>query len=919
MPGNAAMTIFIGGDNSDFLRKWDQTQKALKKGLGADAFSAANKALGALTGIVAGITAMGSAAIKMSGDMKAGQAAFSGLLGSATEAQTFLGELHDMAKNSPFAFPELTDAAKKMLSLGFAAEDVVPIIQTVGNAAALLGTGAEGIDAVTQALGAMLDKGTATTRDMRALVAQGIPAWHLLAEAIGVSVPQAMDQVNKGTISSTTAINAILTGMQEKYKGGMETMANEMPGLFTRMTESTVVAMKAVGTSLADALNVKEKMQGTVAFLDQFANYIKSNGINEALKELIPKETSLAVFTLAGALVGAAIPAMISFGISVWTALAPLLPFIAAGVALGAVAWVIWQAWEPLGDLFSATNARIVADSQRAWFNIKAIFFEGIQAILQAMVPLANIIGGSFQAQISNWMTSVSASIEQANSDIITATQAGVDAHARGEQAMTALTNSFKNSANVIGNTANKVQAAFTGLHGPDAGVLEKADKKLAAEAQRVSDQIANEWAQLTQRKIVAVDMWYEHERRKLDESAAYNENYDRDLDRLNQTYSQKRLKALADEAQQNMSIQRQIADMANKGAVLSVSIGLTGSTAKENDILQSAKDQITQIEREYQDLAVKWQGMNDQEKEITRNSLNERGILYKENADGTISLEDQAAKMRVLINKKADNDIWQYRNSGEAAQADLDAARRMGDIATYQSLLDSEKGMFLTDLQGRQQYIDAYYDAWKTTHKTSIEWMVEATNGLTSSVQSFFADALGGTKGWGDAWKSLGNSIKQVFANMAAEYIAATLKQAILGKVVLESVTSASVAAGVETAAAWAAAAAAVSLATFGANSVPAMAGMTATYALSYALSTPKLAAGGIATGPTLAMIGEGRHDEAVLPLDPRVFEKMGLTSNGKEVIVNNNNYGNINTKFDLDEWNEAQGMAVRNAIFAT
>jgi hypothetical protein len=41
-----------------------------------------------------------------------------------------------------------------------------------------------------------------------------------------------------------------------------------------------------------------------------------------------------------------------------------------------------------------------------------------------------------------------------------------------------------------------------------------------------------------------------------------------------------------------------------------------------------------------------------------------------------------------------------------------------------------------------------------------------------------------------------------------------------------------------------------------------------------------PGLAEGGITTGPTLAQIGEGKYQEAVLPLNKRAFEKAGLTS---------------------------------------
>ena len=33
------MTIFIGGDNSDFLKKWESTKRALRKGLGSEAMA----------------------------------------------------------------------------------------------------------------------------------------------------------------------------------------------------------------------------------------------------------------------------------------------------------------------------------------------------------------------------------------------------------------------------------------------------------------------------------------------------------------------------------------------------------------------------------------------------------------------------------------------------------------------------------------------------------------------------------------------------------------------------------------------------------------------------------------------------------------------------------------------------------------
>ena len=79
-------------------------------------------------------------------------------------------------------------------------------------------------------------------------------------------------------------------------------------------------------------------------------------------------------------------------------------------------------------------------------------------------------------------------------------------------------------------------------------------------------------------------------------------------------------------------------------------------------------------------------------------------------------------------------------------------------------------------------------------------------------------------------------------------------------------------------------------------------MAGISATHALSAALSIPKLADGGLATGPTLAMIGEGRNREVVLPLSDKVFKGIaeGINGAGEKSGATINVYGDINSASD-------------------
>lgn len=69
---------------------------------------------------------------------------------------------------------------------------------------------------------------------------------------------------------------------------------------------------------------------------------------------------------------------------------------------------------------------------------------------------------------------------------------------------------------------------------------------------------------------------------------------------------------------------------------------------------------------------------------------------------------------------------------------------------------------------------------------------------------------------------------------------------------------------------------------------------------------SLPGMAKGGVVTGPTAALIGEGRYDEAVLPLKPSLLEKLfggGDDNRQNTVVATQNIYGNINSRDDEDD----------------
>ncbi|EPB4989135.1 tape measure protein [Enterobacter hormaechei] len=151
----------------------------------------------------------------------------------------------------------------------------------------------------------------------------------------------------------------------------------------------------------------------------------------------------------------------------------------------------------------------------------------------------------------------------------------------------------------------------------------------------------------------------------------------------------------------------------------------------------------------------------------------------------------------------------------------------------------------------------DAQYLALKTAQEnkfneqmTAAQWQLLSQQGLgyemlTSAVDAFSGNAsnaltglITGTMSAQDAMRSLGNTMLNSVVNALVQVGVEALKNFIIGQTLGAASTAASVGMATTTAAAWAPAAALASLASFGANSAPAMAGIASTVGLAQGLA---------------------------------------------------------------------------------
>lgn len=409
----ADLLVKIGADTSDLRKELNATKRQIKTAFGSDALDLSNKSLAVLGGIGAGLAALGVASVKAGASLQSTKTAFTNMLGSAEKAQDFLGKMQDFAAKTPFEFSQVSQAAQKFIAFGFSAEQVIPTLTAVGDAAAGVGLGAEGINRITLALGQMAAKSKVQAGEMMQLTETGIPAWKMLADQIGVSVPEAMGMVSKGAIDAATGITALVSGMEQSFGGMMDQQSETISGTWSTLMDGLEQSAAQVGLQIAEALNLTGIFQTLGDMLTNFAATVQSSGLTEALLTAIPPEFQAGILLIVSTLTGLAIPAIGLFVTKVTLMAAPFVaavaaaaPFIAAAAAVATALYAIWKSGMTVEDVLGIMGIKMET-ATRAVDAVRTMMSAAAQAIitnLQALEPVftlvAAVMGAAFYAAL---------------------------------------------------------------------------------------------------------------------------------------------------------------------------------------------------------------------------------------------------------------------------------------------------------------------------------------------------------------------------------------------------------------------------------------------------------------------------------------------------------------------------------------
>lgn len=289
---------------------------------------------------------------------------------------------------------------------------------------------------------------------------------------------------------------------------------------------------------------------------------------------------------------------------------------------------------------------------------------------------------------------------------------------------------------------------------------------------------------------------------------------------------------------------------------------GGNGGTGNTNDKdAKAAAKKAEQLRKQAQDyLDTLARQNNDELKAIDAQEQQKLKKAAKYRKEGALTAEEyEKAKTAIVLQygqkrqealdkelaegqKKLQQGVAVLASIDPIANLQLERQKRLAVIEEYEA---QENSVHEVALQARaeldKQYNDGLAAAAEERFRNQSEWnnmLMDSLDAVGASASSSIVGLINGTQTASEAMANLGNailsSVVSGLTQMGVEY----LKNMIIGQTASAATIATASATGAAIAAAYAPAAAMASLASFGANSVPAMSGITTTVASTQALA---------------------------------------------------------------------------------
>lgn len=367
------------------------------------------------TGMAGGILNMGIASVQAAAQMRQYEIAFQTMLKSAEAGTQMLRDLQQFAAETPFDVPGVVSAGQQLMAFGFKAEEIIPMLTNLGDAASGLGLGTEGVSRLAYALGQMQTSGKLNAQDMMQLTSAGISAWDMLAQAAGKTVAEMKDLCSKGAIDSKAAVQTIVAGMNDQFGGMMAKTSDEVAGLLANIEETAGNTSAAVGKYLTEAFNIKGILKDVSDRLGEFQQKMQTateqgKSMGDVIKECVPAPVIAVIGAFAAVLVVVSVAAVATLG----AVLGLTASMVAIGAAIGAAIALIITYWDEIVD---AVNIAVQAILDTVVI-IGTAVTEAILGVVRWIIGTIGDMWANITGNQDNWFSKFSSMLGDAIKEV---------------------------------------------------------------------------------------------------------------------------------------------------------------------------------------------------------------------------------------------------------------------------------------------------------------------------------------------------------------------------------------------------------------------------------------------------------------------------------------------------------------------
>lgn len=232
--------------------------------------------------ITSGVKALGRAMIMGNADMETYKNTLTTVMGSSEKAVEMLKWAESFAASTPFEIPDIMEATTILETYGISAKNT---LGSIGDMASITGK------PLMQAVEAIAD---AQTGELERLKEFGITKDMLIQKAADMGKKEIVNA--KGQVTDMKGLNeALITLMNDRYKGGMEVASKSFKGMVSNVQDSVGTIMRELGKPVFEKF--KSGLQTVVPLMSGITSFIKADWIqgSKTLTEAFGAEKALKI------------------------------------------------------------------------------------------------------------------------------------------------------------------------------------------------------------------------------------------------------------------------------------------------------------------------------------------------------------------------------------------------------------------------------------------------------------------------------------------------------------------------------------------------------------------------------------------------------------------------------------------------